>query len=77
MKNSNQPQDNSNQPQDQAGRKPENIPSDKKAGGLKSQGKTGDAAYNAAQQKNDPSRAGRHAGESQMTDENRSGGSGL
>jgi hypothetical protein len=68
---------NSNQPQDHANKKPENIHSDKKAGGVKGQGKTGDAAYNAAQQKNDPSRTGRHAGESEMNDENRSGGSGL
>jgi hypothetical protein len=57
-------------------KKPENIHSDKKTG-AGAKGKTGDAAYNAAQQKNDPSRAGRHAGESQMNDENRSGSSGL
>ena len=70
MKNSNQPQD--------VNKKPENIHSDKKTGkGAKGNGKTGDAAYNAAQQKNDPSRAGHHAGESQMNDENRSGVSGL
>jgi len=69
---------NSNQPQNDVNKKPENTHSDKKTGaGANRNGKTGDAAYNAAQQKNDPSRAGRHAGESQMNDENRSGGSGL
>lgn len=35
---------------------------------------TGDAAYNAFQQRNDRSRTARHAGESEMNDENRSGG---
>jgi hypothetical protein len=69
---------NSNQPQDKVSKNREDIQSDKKTGaGAKKNGKTGDAAYNAAQQKNDPSRAGRHAGESEMNDENRSGGSGL
>lgn len=69
---------NSNQPKDNAKKKPENVHSDKLSGGAaKGHGKTGDAAYNAAQQKNDPSRAGRHQGESEMNDENRSGGSGI
>ena len=69
---------NSNQPQNKVSKNREDIQSDEKTGAAaKKNGETGDAAYNAAQQKNDPSRAGRHAGESEMNDENRSGGSGL
>ncbi len=71
---------NETNPQSGANQKPENIHSHKKTNGgpKKGDGKTaGDAAYNAQQLKNDRSRAGRHAGESEMNDENRSGGSGL
>lgn len=49
----------------------------KNAGQKKDKNKPGDAAYNALQQKNDRLRPGRHAGESEMNDENRSGGSSL
>jgi hypothetical protein len=38
---------------------------------------SGDAAYSAFQQRNDRTGTTRHAGESEMNDENRSGGSNL
>ena len=38
---------------------------------------SGDAVYNAFQQRNDRTGTTRHAGESEMNDENRSGGSNL
>jgi hypothetical protein len=59
--------------EDQYAKDPKNVV--KKPG--KESPKTGDAAYDALQEKIDPSRAGRHEGESEMNDENRSGGSSL
>ena len=79
MQPSNQaPRDNSrdqkDQPinEDQYARNPENV--------IKKPGKKspeGDVTYDALEEKIDPSMAGRHEGETEMDDENRSGGSSL
>ncbi|HTR31698.1 MAG TPA: hypothetical protein VMH27_20640 [Puia sp.] len=64
-------------PRQNKGQKPADSP---KAGSKakKQENKSaGDAAYNALQQRNDRLGAGRHAGDPEMNDENRSGGAGL
>jgi hypothetical protein len=71
-----------NETNSQKGKTPDskNVRSDdKQKGGLKNGDKNPgpDPTYNALHQKNDRTAKGRHAGESQMSDENRSGGSGL
>jgi hypothetical protein len=69
------PKDEKNGPinEDQYAKDPKNVV--KKPG--KESPKPGDASYDALQEKIDPSRVGRHEGESQMNDENRTGGSSL
>lgn len=60
-----------------AKKKPANTEAGNKLSGdpQKKDGKpVGDPTYNALHQKNDRSRSGRHEGESEMNDENRSGG---
>jgi hypothetical protein len=67
-------QDNNNDPirEDQYAKDPKNV--------VKKPGKDspkGDTSYDALQEKIDPSPKGRHEGETEMNDENRSGGSSL
>jgi hypothetical protein len=59
--------------EDQYAKNPQNVV--KKPG--KDSPKTGDVTYDALEEKIDPSMTGRHEGEAEMDDENRSGGSGI
>ena len=67
-------QDNKNEPirEDQYAKDPKNVV--KKPG---KDGPKGDTSYDALQEKIDRSATGRHEGEQEMNDENRSGGSSL
>ena len=68
--------ENQKDPRGDKEQKPDNSPEANNKSKKSSEKSSGDAAYNAFQKRNDRFGTVRHEGESEMNDENRSGGAG-